>query len=156
MKKILKTGLLFFTLVVSYSAFAYNTSSVAEQCKKPKFQQFSLPIYRAPERIEVPPESEFSFILSKKIAPGTITLNIKNKPLKYKLENRNSFYRIISKIPAEYTGKFVRINAFVTAKLECKSKDGWLVKVEGAKAQIKTKVDINAEKKTQLKDNCKE
>lgn len=63
MKKILKTLLIFSSLLVSYNTFAYGTSSGTEQCKKPRFNRFSLPTYKAPERINVAPESEFSFTI---------------------------------------------------------------------------------------------
>jgi hypothetical protein len=123
-----------------------------EQCKKPIFQQFSLPNYKAPARIEVEPEAEFSFILSNKIAPDTVKLTIKNKIIEHTVENKNSFYRIKSKIPAEYTGKFVRINAFVTAKLECKSADGWLVKV----ADLTKTIEDETNNQPPIENNCKD
>ena len=156
MKKILKSLLLFFALIVSYNASAYNGKAVDEQCKKPRFDHFSLPIYKVPERIDVAPESEFSFRLSSKVAPETLKLTIKGKPVNYQIESNNSFYRITSKIPAEYTGKFVRINATVTAKLECKGRGGWLIKVANAKVDAKTEPEIIVETETMIEDDCEE
>jgi len=150
--KRLKPVLILSTLMMSYSAFAYNTSPGVEQCKKPRFDRFSLPIYKVPGRIEVAPESEFSFTLSSKVAADTVKLTIKNKELPYKIEAKNSFYRITSKIPAEYTGKFVRINASVIAKLECKGKDGWLIKV--AEAKTIPKVDEKIEAQPANESDC--
>ena len=156
MKKILKSLLLFSALMISYNAFAYNGKSVDEQCKKPRFDRFSLPIYKAPERIDVAPESEFSFKLSSKVAAETLKLTIKGKAIDYQIEKNNSFSRITSKIPAEYTGKFIRINATVTAKLDCKGKEGWLVKVADAKDQIKAEPEVIIETETTVEDDCEE
>ncbi len=156
MKKILKSLLLFSALMMSYSVSAYNGKPVDEQCKKPRFDHFSLPTYKAPERIEVAPESEFSFRLSSKIAAETLKLTIKGKPLAYQIERNNSFSRITSKIPAEYTGKFVRLNAAVTAKLECKGKGGWLLKVADAKDDVKAKPEVIVETETTAEDDCEE
>jgi hypothetical protein len=74
---------------------------------------------------------------------------MKKKEVAYTVENKNSFYLIKSKIPAEYTGKFIRINGFVMAKLDCQGKDGWLVKVADAKPEVKAepKVKIESEVK---------
>jgi len=156
MKKILKLLLLFFTLMISYSASAYNGKPVDEQCKKPRFDRFSLPINKAPARIDVAPESEFSFRLSSKVAPETLKLTIKKKAIAYTIENKNSFYLITSKIPAEYTGKFVRINASVTAKLDCKGKGGWLIKVADAKSEIKAEPEVIIETEIMVEDDCEE
>ena len=154
MKKILKSLLLFSALMMSYNASAYNGKSIDEQCKKPRFNHFSLPTYKAPERIDVAPESEFSFRLSSKVAAETLKLTIKKKAIEYTIENKNSFYLITSKIPAEYTGKFVRINASVTAKLDCKGKGGWLIKVADAKAETKAELEVTPEITTE--DDCEE
>ncbi len=88
--------------------------------------------------------------------PSTLRLTAKNKPLDYKIEDKNSFYRISSKIPAEYTGKFVRINAFVTAKLECRGKDGWLIKVMDKKIKSESKIDPNIDTISADEDDCNE
>ncbi len=156
MKKILKILFLFSALISSYNVAAYNGKSVDEQCKKPRFDHFSLPIYKVPERIVVAPESEFSFRLSSKVAAETLKLTIKKKAIKYTIENKNSFYLITSKIPAEYTGKFVRISANVTAKLECKGQGGWLIKVADAKVETKAELEVIVETKTTVEDDCEE
>jgi hypothetical protein len=156
MKKILKSLLLFSALMMSYSALAYNGKPVDEQCKKPRFDRFSLPTYKASERIEVAPESEFSFRLSSKVAAETLKITIKKKAVKYTIENKNSFYLITSKIPAEYTGKFVRINTSVTAKLDCKGRGGWLIKVADAKVDVKAEPEVIVETKSTAKSDCEE
>ncbi|MDQ7091738.1 MAG: hypothetical protein Q9M50_14070 [Methylococcales bacterium] len=156
MKKILKTLLLFSVLITSYSASAYNGGAVDEQCKKPRFERFSLPVYKVPARIEVEPESEFSFVLSNKVVADSVKIVIKNKIIKYKIENHNSFYRITSKIPAEYTGKFIRINAFVSAKLECKGTNGWLVKVADKKIEPEAAIKESVEMPLVVEDDCDE
>ena len=135
-KNALKMLFLFSALTLSYSASAYNGKPMTEQCQKPHFDKFSLPVYKVPERIEVAPESEFSFTVSSKVAPETIRIMMKKEAVDYTVESNNSFHKITSKIPAKFTGKFIRINVFAIAKLECKNTYGWLVKVSQAKEAV--------------------
>jgi hypothetical protein len=129
MKNLLKLTLCCGVMAFAQQAAAYDAGLVEEMCKKPKFTGFSLPEYKAPEKAEVPAESEFSFIISAWIDPTTIKLTAKKKPLPITVTDKNSFFLVTAKLPAEYNGQFVRLDAYVTAKLGCKTVDGWLVKV---------------------------
>jgi hypothetical protein len=131
MKKILSPLLLLTALLFTHNALAYNPGAVEETCKKPKFSSFSLTEYNAATKQEVPAQSDFSFTLSNNIDPATLKLTAKKKPLPFTIADKNSFFLVTGKIPAEYTGKFVRIDAQVMAKLACKGLDGWLIKVAG-------------------------
>jgi hypothetical protein len=133
LKKTLKIILLFSTLITTHNAFAFNGKPLTEECQTPRFDKFSLPVYKAPQRLEVPPEAEFSFTLSSKIAPETVRILMRKETIPHTTQSNTSFHRITAKIPAKYTGKFIRINVFATAKLECTGKDGWLVKVSKPK-----------------------
>ncbi len=146
-KNALKMLFLFSALTLSYSASAYNGKPMTEQCQKPHFDKFSLPVYKVPERIEVAPESEFSFTVSSKVAPETIRIMMKKEAISYTVESNNSFHQITSKIPAKFTGKFIRINVFAIAKLECKNSHGWLVKVSKAKEAPATEAKPKSEPK---------
>ncbi|NOQ34794.1 MAG: hypothetical protein GQ569_02750 [Methylococcaceae bacterium] len=157
MKNLFKIILIFSALVVSHNATAYSSKGASEQCKMPRFDNFSLAEYSSANKVEVAPESEFSFTVPKKVDSSTIKIIAKKIKLPYTIETTSSFYRIKSKIPAELTGKFVRINVFVTAELDCKGKDGWLVKVAeatNAPASTETKPEQAETKEESTEEDC--
>jgi hypothetical protein len=128
--KLLKAALLIAAVLFNGAAFAYSSEGETEEiCRKPKFMSFSLPTYKAPEKIEVAPESEFTFMISPWSDPKTLQLTAKNQGLPFTVETTSSFHRIKAKLPAEFNGNFVRINASVKAVLGCGEQTGWLVKV---------------------------
>lgn len=117
-------------LLLSQNSLAYsNDSDKKEVCKPPKMLEFTLQEYQQPERLEVPPESEFSFKLSGGTAAEKIQVIAKDKPLAVDIKHNTSFTLIKGKLPAELTGQFVRLNVIVKTELGCISRDGWLVKV---------------------------
>jgi len=111
------------------SATAYESGKAEEICKKPQFRDFNLPVYKEPEKAEVPPESTLSFMISPWVNPETIKLTAKNQNLEYTVESNNSFHRVKAKLPASLNGNFVRINARATAILGCYDQTGWLIKI---------------------------
>jgi hypothetical protein len=128
--KILKAALLIAAVLFNGAAFAYSSEGETEElCKKPKFMNFSLPVYKAPEKTEVAPESELTFMISAWSDPKTLKLTAKNQNLPFTVETTSSFHRIKAKLPAAFNGSFVRINASVKAVLGCDDQMGWLVKV---------------------------
>jgi glycogen synthase len=116
-------------LSVSVGSYAYSVGEVEEACKKPQVREFSLPTYQEPEKIEVAAESEFSFKLSEWTDPSTIKVTMKEQSVPIVIESNSSFHKVTAKIPAEYTGKYVRINLFSKAIIGCYEREGWLVKV---------------------------
>ncbi len=146
MKKLLKLIILSSAVTFSHQAFAYNSGNVEEKCKDPSFKRFSLPEYKAPERIEVSPESEFSFIIPRDTDATTLRVTAKKKKLAVEVETKDSFHIARGKLPAEFTGKFVRISVEVIASLGCKGKDGWLIKVASeTKPEEKVEVEVTPE-----------
>ncbi|MEQ1637229.1 MAG: hypothetical protein ABL903_11090 [Methylococcales bacterium] len=132
MKLTLKLKYAFFaaTLLLSSNIFAYsNDADKKEVCKPPKMLEFSLKEYSQPERLEVAPESEFSFKLSGGTPAENIQVFAKQKLLPVNIKSNTSFTLIKGKLPAEVTGKFVRLDVIVKTELGCMSRDGWLVKV---------------------------
>lgn len=124
-----QTTLTVLLLSTSIDSYAYSAGEVQEDCKKPQAREFSLSVYQEPEKIEVAAESEFSFKLSEWTDPSTIKVTMKEQVVPIAVESNSSFHKVKAKIPAEYTGKFVRINLFSKAILGCYERDGWLVKV---------------------------
>ena len=127
--KVVKTASVVFMFMSSVEARAYSPGDVEEICKKPQVREFSLPTYEEPEKIEVAPESKFSFILSEWTDPATIKLTMKEQSVPFIVESNNSFHKVTAIIPAELTGHFVRINLFSKAILGCYDQKGWLIKV---------------------------
>jgi hypothetical protein len=120
-------------VLLSATAQAYSPDLLEDMCKKPHFRDFSLPTYAAPENKEVPPESEFTIMLSPWTDPKTIKLTAKNEPIKFTIESNDSFHRITAKVPPAFTGKYVRLNLTAKAVLGCSEKEGWLLKVTDSK-----------------------
>ncbi len=82
---------------------------------------------------EVDPESEISFTVSGLADPTTIRATAKDLPLKLDIIDRKSYYQVKTILPAALTGKYVRIHLKVKAqKGECRTKDGWLIKIKKA------------------------
>jgi hypothetical protein len=127
-----KIAIFIVAVLLNTPAFAYSVGDVEEVCKKPQFRDFSLPEYKEPEKIEVAPESEFSFMISPWADPHTITLTAKGQPLAFTVESNSSFHRVKAKLPAALTGNFVRIDTRVKAVLGCGDQNGWLIKVAGS------------------------
>lgn len=122
--------MLFIAAVVfTNTAMAYDPGKTDEICKKPQFRDFNLPVYKEPEKAEVPAESTLIFLVSPWVNPETIKLTAKNQNLDFNVESNSSFHRIKAKLPAAFNGSFVRINAKATAILGCYDQTGWLIKI---------------------------
>ena len=130
--KMFKAAIFIVAVLFNATASAYSAGEVEEVCTKPKFRDFSLPVYKEPEKIEVAPESEFSFMISPWADPDTIILTAKGQPLAFTVESNSSFHRVKAKLPAALTGNYVRIDASVKAVLGCGDQDGWLIKIAGS------------------------
>ncbi|HEY8037433.1 MAG TPA: hypothetical protein VIF37_17780 [Methylobacter sp.] len=117
------------TVLFTSTAIAYEIGKTEELCKKPQFRDFSLPVFKEPEKTEVPPESTLSFLVSPWAKADTIKLTAKNQNLDYTIESNSSFHRIKAKLPAALNGQYVRINVSAKAELGCSDKNGWLIKI---------------------------
>jgi hypothetical protein len=122
--------LLVLLMLANSVAFAYSPDELAKECHKPKFTDFSLTEYKMPEQHEVAPESEFSFKVPVWTSVESIKVSIKDKAIAFTVESNNAFHKVKAKLPAEFTGKFVRLN--VSAKVVdgiCHQESGWLLKI---------------------------
>lgn len=127
--KVLSPILFITTALFASTAMAYDPGKTDEICKKPQYRDFNLPVYKEPEKAEVPPESTLSFMVSPWTKPDTIKLTAKNQNLEYTVESNSSFHRIKAKLPADLNGKFVRLNVSAKAELGCSDQIGWLIKI---------------------------
>lgn len=127
--KMLNPILLIAAVLLTDTAMAYESNKVDEVCKKPQFRDFNLPVYKEPDKLEVPAESALSFIVSSWAKADTIKLTAKNQNLDFTIESNSSFHRVKAKLPPAYNGLFVRINVSAKAELGCSDQYGWLIKV---------------------------
>jgi len=132
--KSLTTTLILGAAFFSGSAFAYNPGSTDDNCLAPKFKSFSPPEHKTNTPVpEVDPESEIGFTVSGYADPTTIRAVAKDQPLELDIIDRSSYYQVSARLPAVLNGKYVRIHLKVKAqKGECRTKDGWLIKIKKA------------------------
>ncbi len=127
--KMFKSALFIAAVLVNGQAAAYSPEELEQACKKPRFTDFNLTEYKAPDNIEIAPESEFIIKISAWVDPTTIKLTAKKQPLPFTVESTSTFHKIKAKLPASLNGSFVRIEVSAKAVLGCGDKEGWLVKV---------------------------
>ncbi len=133
--------LLILIVVISGVAKAYYDDKDEDKCREPKIQEFNLPEYRAPENKEIEVGAEFSFIVSGWADPKKIKVTVKDAPIPFEVINRESFHKVTGKIPNDYVGKYIRLNARIPAVLGCYTNQGWLLKIvdkAGAIDPVKT------------------
>nr|WP_305888735.1 hypothetical protein [Methylomonas sp. SURF-2] len=99
--------------------------SGAADCIKAKISRYS------PEHMStVSPGSEFSFAASGSNGPGHIHVSIKQQPIEVTLEDKESFYLVKGKLPADIKNTVVRISVSLKSKVSrCDAEGGWLLKV---------------------------
>ena len=127
--KMFKSALFIAVVLFNGPATAYSPEELEKACKKPRFTDFNLTEYKAPENFEIPPESEFIIKISAWADPTTIKLTAKKQALPFTVESTSSFHKIKAKLPASLNGNYVRIDVSARAVLGCDNKEGWLVKV---------------------------
>jgi len=124
-----KSALYITVILFNGAASAYSPEELEQACKKPHFTDFNLTEYKAPDNIEIAPESEFIIKISAWADPSSIKLTAKKQPLAFTVESNSTFHKIKAKLPASLNGNYVRIDISAQAVLGCDDKTGWLVKV---------------------------
>jgi len=127
--KMFKSALYITVILFNGAASAYSPEELEQACKKPHFTDFNLTEYKAPDNIEIAPESEFIIKISAWADPSSIKLTAKKQPLAFTVESNSTFHKIKAKLPASLNGNYVRIDISAQAVLGCDDKTGWLVKV---------------------------
>ncbi|MDO9269998.1 MAG: hypothetical protein Q7T96_12910 [Methylobacter sp.] len=94
-------------------------------CLKPQLTKF-LPANMA----TVAPGSAFSFLAFNVEKPEQIKVTVKTLPVEVTTEDKDTFYLVKGKLPAELVNTTARINIKVNAKVSrCNGENGWLVKI---------------------------
>ena len=127
--KMFKSALFIAVVLFNGPAAAYSPEELEQACKKPRFTDFNLTDYKAPDNLEIAPESEFIIKISAWADPSTIKLTAKKQSLPFTVESTSTFHKIKAKLPASLNGNYVRIDVSAKAVLGCDNKEGWLVKV---------------------------
>jgi len=78
----------------------------------------------------VAPGSAFSFWAFNVEKPEQIKVTVKSIPVEVTTENKEGFYLVNGKLPADLVNTAARISIKVTAKNpKCNGENGWLVKI---------------------------
>lgn len=94
-------------------------------CLKPQLTKF-LPANLA----IVAPGSAFSFWAFNVEKAEQIKVTVKNIPVDVTIEDKEAFFLVKGKLPAELVNTAARINIKVNAKIpRCNGENGWLVKI---------------------------
>ena len=94
-------------------------------CSKPQLTKF------LPDNLAtVAPGSAFSFMAFNVSKPEQIEVTVKTIPVEVTTEDKESFYLVKGKLPADLVNTIARINIKVNAKISrCDGENGWLVKI---------------------------
>ena len=90
--KMFKSAFYIAVILFNSAAVAYSPEELEKSCKKPHFTDFNLTEYKAPDNIEIAPESEFIIKISAWADPSTIKLTAKKQPLPFAVESNSSFH----------------------------------------------------------------
>ncbi len=119
-----------FFLIIPATSSAAEDEDFEKKCIAPKFRDF-LPANKA----EVSSKSAISFHVNRMADPLHIRASAKKIPLKVEVVDKNTFFYVTAKLPAELPEGFARIH--VEAKGidgDCIGEDGWLLKIKGNSA----------------------
>lgn len=120
-------------IFLGFAALVFACSVIAAEeeddekkknCKKPKFYDFT------PKHLSVvAPESEISFKVARVKSPESVKVDTKKIPLKLTAENKDLYYLMSAKLPAELRGTYARVNVRAIGDGGCHVEDGWLLKI---------------------------
>ena len=112
-------------MIAASNVWAYGSSSSSKKaCSKPKFSEFS-PVNNA----QIAAKSAFSFVASANTNPQSIIVMVKDQPIAVNVTPKNQGFQVTGTLPDILKGNFVRISITADGPNQCKSSDGWLVKI---------------------------
>lgn len=86
--------------------------------------------YKPEHMATVAPGSEYSFAVSGSNGPGHIHVSIRQEPVQVSIENKETFYLVKGRLPADIKNETVRISVKAKAKVgKCDADGGFLLKV---------------------------
>ncbi|WP_031431716.1 hypothetical protein [Methylomicrobium agile] len=111
-------------IVVAQAAWGYGGGSSSKACEKPGFSRFS-----PPDKAEVSPNTEFSFIASPNTKPQTIKVIVKDIPVPIAVKPVAQGYAVSGVLPAALRGVYARIGIAAEGASQCKGSGGWLLNI---------------------------
>jgi hypothetical protein len=124
----LKSIFLVTTVLFAANSFAITPAEDdRKECKKPKFRDF-MPADKA---VDVAPESEVSFHVSRGTELHTIKATARGEKLPLEVKNRVTYVEVKTRLPATLQDGYVRIHVTAdAAEGGCTGADGWLIKLK--------------------------
>lgn len=134
--------MIFAAVLFTGSSYAFEVGGARHYCKPPQFRKFSPPEkIKDQPFVEVEAESTISFVAMGSIDPSTFRVFAKKKVLEPIVVDKQSFYQVSAKLPAEIRSGYARIDIIAqAAKGECMGKDGWLIKIKEPVVEIEPAV----------------
>jgi hypothetical protein len=106
-----------------------NTSS-ADPCTQVILSAFTpAPFSAEKNNVEVKPQSEFSFLVSKNVLPSSIIVKIKEEKIPIIVKPINNGLQVKGVLPKSAKGRYIRLEIFAKGPNNCDKADGWLLKV---------------------------
>lgn len=113
--------------------WAYDSSpnpSSTDPCNQVILSAFTpAPFSAEKNKVEVKPQSEFSFLVSKNVLPSSITVKIKEETVPITVKPINNGLTVKGLLPKSAKGRYIRLEIFVKGPGGCDKADGWLLKV---------------------------
>jgi hypothetical protein len=111
-------------MVIAQAAWGYGGSSSSKACEKPGFSRFS-----PPDKAEVSPNAEISFIATPNTKPQTISVSVRDIPVTIAVKPVAQGYLATGVLPAALRGTYARINITAEGANRCKGSGGWLLNI---------------------------
>lgn len=87
------------------------------------------PFSRETNNTEVPPGSDFSFLISKEAKVPSIKVSVKGEPVPTTVKPQQNGTLVKGKLPPGIKGKYIRVEIAAKGPDECDRVDGWLLKI---------------------------
>jgi len=88
------------------------------------------PFSRETNNVEVPPNSKFSFLISKEAKIDSIKVSVKGEHIPTKVALQQNGILVTGKLPATITSKYIRVEIAAKGPSGCDRVDGWLLKIK--------------------------
>jgi hypothetical protein len=115
------------------AVWAYDTGPAVnpvDPCIKVNISAFTPPPFsRETNNVEVPPGSDFSFLMSREAAPNSVKVTIKGESVPVTIKAQQNGTLVKGKLPASAKGKYIRVEIAAKGPNQCDRLDGWLLKV---------------------------
>ena len=107
-----------------------------KSCEPPQLDKFT------PAHLSVViPQSEFSFVASKKISPESIVVSAKKQAVEVTIDQTEDGYIVSGKLPSSLNNTYARIEIKATTAAGCKGNKGWLLNIREEEKLSETDIE---------------